>query len=210
MNVKTLLLELAFILTFFTLASGCGLSRPYPAIRSFTLEADLGIDLSERQLSNKPPLLHVLPVGAAAACETRKLVYKIGPNELSEDFYNEFTGLPARMIADETARILEAQGLFLTERTDTLKNPDYILEIFLNAFHGSFVSNQYLAIMEVKFTLYNVKRSPTVIFTKTYKVEEPLPDSGDRPSQLASGLGRALGRIIYSLSEDVKALGSVR
>ncbi|MDR2455931.1 MAG: hypothetical protein LBE49_04980, partial [Deltaproteobacteria bacterium] len=80
---------------------GCGLSQPYPAIRSFTLEAKADPPSRKR---GRSPVLQVTAVGAAAACETRKLVYKIGPNELSEDFYNELTGQPARMAADATAR----------------------------------------------------------------------------------------------------------
>jgi ABC-type uncharacterized transport system auxiliary subunit len=187
------------------LASGCGLSRPYPSIRSFTLEAQS--DLKDQVApSRKRLLVQVIPNGAAAACETRKLVYKIGPNELSEDFYNEFTGLPARMAADETARFLEAQGVFRTERTETLRGSDLILELFLGAFHGDYTTSPPQAVMEIKYTLTDIRRSPVVLASKTYRAAAELPPAGlgDRPSDLAAGLARALGTILAELSVDLR------
>lgn len=199
-----LLLAILAALALSALAIGCGLSRPYPAIRSFTLEA--AGEPPAKNLPSRAPVLQVTAVGAAAACETRKLVYKIGPNELTEDFYNELTGQPARMIADATARYLEAAGSFRAERTPTIEGPDYALELFVAAFHGDYVASPPKAVLEIRYTLTDMRRQ-RVLSSQTYQASETL-ESGpgaDRPSEQAAGLGRALGSILAKLDADLSA-----
>jgi ABC-type uncharacterized transport system auxiliary subunit len=219
---------LASVLAILSLAvalSGCGLSRPYPQIRSFALEAltDLadrnaaalneparhgaarsaGVARTERRLA-----LQVLPGGAAAAYETRKLVYRIGPSELAEDFYNEFAGQPARMIADETARWLERTNpQFEAARTVGPRGADLALEVFVSAFHADFSVRPPQAEAEIRFSLSDLRGRPKTLWAQTYRGRRPLPEeSADRPADQVRGLGLTLGDVLTALDADLRAV----
>ncbi|MDR1486974.1 MAG: ABC-type transport auxiliary lipoprotein family protein [Deltaproteobacteria bacterium] len=201
---------IAASLSFFI--CGCGLSQPYPVIRSFTLELQ-GQQLQAQQmqgqskretLSLKKPFVQVTASGSVASYETRKLIHKVGPNELSEDFYNEFTGMPARMVADETARFLDSGPLAHADRTVSLKGPDYVLELFLQTFHGDYTLPTPQATVEVRFTFTDAKRGEAVLLAKTYRGACPIAAQGDAPSELVSALGSALTEILTELQIDLK------
>jgi hypothetical protein len=124
-----------------------------------------------------------------------------------EDFYSQLTGLPARVTADETARWLEAYGGNIkTQRTSSLKNPDYALDLFLTSFHGDLSQSPSMAIMEMKMTLTKVA-GPVVVIAKTYRAQRPFNFTSPelRPELLAQNLSLALGDILSQFLEDFKA-----
>ncbi|MDL2227249.1 ABC-type transport auxiliary lipoprotein family protein, partial [Deltaproteobacteria bacterium OttesenSCG-928-M10] len=81
------------------------LAKPHPQKNTFTLTAaaPAGPELSP---ANRRTLL-VGTVSVAAGFDNRALVYRIGPNQIEEDFYNEFAAPPARLLADQVSQFLD-------------------------------------------------------------------------------------------------------
>jgi ABC-type uncharacterized transport system auxiliary subunit len=200
--------------------AGCGISRPYPVIRSFTIEVNAP-QAVQTAASSKRLLMQVVPTGSVSSCETRKLIRKVGPNELAEDFYNEFTGLPARMVADETARFLDSSSIVQAERAVSLKGTDLVLELYLQAFYGDYTSEPPQAVIEVRYTLTDVRRGERILLSKSYRGQSPIALKGDKAyqadqkndsaAQLVSSLGAALENILTELQSNLqKALNAGR
>jgi ABC-type uncharacterized transport system auxiliary subunit len=188
------------------LLPACGLSRPYPSIRVFSLETD-GTPAPAPPKARSARLIQVVSGGAAVQFETRKLVHKIGPNEYTEDFYNELVGLPSRLVADATARWLDSASAAhnFASLLGAGRIPDYTLEIYLTAFDGNFHLSPPRAEAEARITLTEQRRGRTV-FSKTYRGESLLdPNAPDRPAHLAEGLGLALEPIFRDLLADIES-----
>ena len=101
------LLYPALILCLLAFA-GCGLSeRPYPLVRTYTLELPEGPEGDSDRSKRPQAVLIVAASPPPAAYDGKKLVYKLKPHELSPDFYNEFYTPPARAAADSLARYLD-------------------------------------------------------------------------------------------------------
>jgi ABC-type uncharacterized transport system auxiliary subunit len=203
------------------LLASCGLSRPSPTVRSFTLTAagpgapdgtpPIGSDRTGLTVrsgrsgrAGRIPVVEVAVAGAAPQCETRKMVYRVGPDELSEDYYNEFAGLPARMIAERTADRLEAAGRWRPVRSSAFEEADLLLEIRLEAFHGDLTSEPPAAVLEVRLSLSDLRRRRP-LFSRSYRSVRPLAPDPDRPAALAAGLGLALGDVLARLESDLEA-----
>jgi ABC-type uncharacterized transport system auxiliary subunit len=199
--MRFLLPALVLFMLFFT--SACGLSRPYPTIRSFALDiTDNNIIATKIK---HPFLVQVTSSGAAPQYETRKMVYKIGQNEFSEDFYNELVGLPSRLVADQLAAYLDKNSTkFRTSQGVYSQNPDLGLDIYLISFHGDYTKNPPQAVVEVKVTLTDQRRSRArTIMSKSYINQNIIPDNNDRSAQLAFGLGQALTPILEAIMNDL-------
>jgi cholesterol transport system auxiliary component len=204
--------QLAVLLTFAILAlASCGFSRPYPLIRAFTLEADIDPSLSSAYPLKKQPLVQVVANGSVASYETRKLIRRVGPNELTEDFYHEFTGLPARILADETARFLDFGPIVQAERVVSIKDPDLVLELFLLSFYGDFTTPAPAAVIEVRYTLTDTKRGDKVLLAKSYRGQSPInTQASDPSSELVSSLEQALSQILSALQNDLEKVLNAR
>jgi ABC-type uncharacterized transport system auxiliary subunit len=203
---------LAFLLISSFFLTGCGLSRPYPTIRTFDLE-----DLSALPIPSKvrrPLMIQITSSGAAPQYETRKLVYKIGPNEFSEDFYNELVGLPSRLIAAKLSGYLEASSnRFRATQGVMAQSPDLTLDLYLTAFYGDFSLNPHKATVELKATLTDQRSSrPRTLMSNSYAQTRPLnSNSTDRAATLAEALSQALKPILADIADDLnKAISGPR
>jgi ABC-type uncharacterized transport system auxiliary subunit len=203
---------LAVILILGALLTGCGLSRPYPTIRTFDLE-----DLSALPTPSKvrrPLMIQITSSGAAPQYETRKLVYKIGPNEFSEDFYNEMVGMPARLIAAKLSGYLDASSSrFRATQGVMAQSPDLTLDVYLSAFYGDFTVNPHKAIVELKATLTDQRSSrPRTLMSNSYSQTQLLnSNSTDRAATLTDALSQALNPILADIAADLnKAIGGGR
>ncbi|MDR2368819.1 MAG: PqiC family protein [Deltaproteobacteria bacterium] len=196
------------------LFAGCGLSRPYPSIRSFDLEATgqspaKGNPAKGQRRPAKvrrPIMIQVTSSGAAPQYETRKLVLKIGPNEFSEDFYNELVGMPSRLVAAQLASYLDLNSdRYRATQGVTAQSPDYTLDVYLIAFHGDYYQNPPRATVELKATLTDQRSSrPRTVMSNTYSGYEDLPpEAADRPKALATGLAQALNPVLAEIAADL-------
>ncbi|MDR3134495.1 MAG: ABC-type transport auxiliary lipoprotein family protein [Deltaproteobacteria bacterium] len=183
---------------------GCGFSRPYPAIRSFALKPP-DTNLNPAKARN-PLLVQVTSGGAAPQYETRKLVYKIGQNEFTEDFYNELVGMPSRLAADLLASYLENYASrFRATLGVSSQSPDISLDIYLLALHGDYSLSPPRATAELKVTVsYQRGSRARTILSKTYIGHQELPaNAPDRPSALVTGLGQALATVMAEIASDM-------
>jgi hypothetical protein len=193
------------------LLTACGLSRPFPSIRTFTLTPPEDAQPAETarsaaRSSRRPILIQVTSSGASAQYETKKLVHKVGPNEFSEDFYNELVGLPARLaieaasngLNDSPANLAVTKGL-------GLETPNYVLDIYLTAFHGDYTSSPPKAVFEARFSLTEQRRvrSPSVQ-SWILSGSAIVTDRGDPPADLAAALGQALVQATNELVSRVE------
>jgi ABC-type uncharacterized transport system auxiliary subunit len=188
--------------------AGCGLSRPYPTIRTFALEVSKTEVMASK--IKRPLMIQVTSSGAAPQYETRKLVYKFKHNEFNEDFYNELVGLPSRLVADQLSFFLDANSdRFRTTQGVSSQSPDISLDVYLAAFHGDFSQQQPLSVVDVKMTLTDQRGSkPKTIWSKIYSSRLPLANTDDRPRQLTDSLGQALAQIFDKVKADLdSALG---
>ncbi|MDR1309935.1 MAG: PqiC family protein [Deltaproteobacteria bacterium] len=189
------------------LLSACGLSRPYPAIRSFSLEPPAPDSAPAAAKNRRPLLVQVSPGGAAPQYETAKLIYRIGPNEFRGDFYNELVGLPARLVADRLAAFLDRRSpLVQASQGIGARAPDLSLDVFLLAFHGDYTQSPPLAVVEAKISLTDLRRGRSKgLFSKTYSGQAVLPaDPPDRPADQARGLAEALAPILSEALADLE------
>jgi ABC-type uncharacterized transport system auxiliary subunit len=200
---RTLFAFLAVALVGLLLA-GCGLSRPYPRIRSFDLEGQAPDKILAKV--RRPLLIQVTSSGASPQYETRKLIHKIGPNEFSEDFYSELVGLPSRLVVSRLAGYLDANSeRFRATQGVTAQSPDLTLDVYLTAFHGDYSLSPPRAEVELKATLTDQRGGrPKTLMSNTYaNYAEIPPDAPDRPKALAQALATALNPILADVAADL-------
>jgi ABC-type uncharacterized transport system auxiliary subunit len=204
-----LALILGLVIIFITAA--CGLSRPYPVIRSFALEIP-SANLNKVGKVKRPLLIQVTSGGASPQYETRKLVYKIGTNEFSDDFYSELVGLPSRLVADQLAAFLDnnSDRFRSTLGLNSSQSPELVLDVYLSAFHGDYTVNPPQAVVEVKVTLTDQRSSrPRNLWSKTYSGQQAVAETAvaekavDRPTGLTTSLGLALAPIFEEIKTDL-------
>ncbi|MDR1296597.1 MAG: hypothetical protein LBO05_04335 [Deltaproteobacteria bacterium] len=187
------------------LLPACGLSRPYPFVRSFSLDPGGGPVMTDK--AARPLLVQVASSGAASQYETKKLVHKIGPNEFREDFYSELVGLPSRLVAEAAAGWLDAGSRRLRAAAGLgAQPPDLLLDLYVVVFQGNYGLPSPAAEIEVRLTLTDQRRRrPPVLLAGTYKASSPLdPAAPDQPAELAAALGRALGKILTDAQTDIE------
>jgi ABC-type uncharacterized transport system auxiliary subunit len=213
---KTISLTLQLTLITLLLAgllTSCGFSRPYPAIRSFNLEDPIlagdPVQTTARPAKVRRPLLiQVTSGGASPQYETRKLVHKIGPNEFTEDFYNELVGLPSRLIVDQLASFLDEHCQhFRATQGVTSQSPDLTLDIYLTAFHGDYSQKPPRATVELKVNLTDQRGSRArTLMSKSYSGSRDLPgDQSDGPRALTVALSQAISPIMADIAADIEA-----
>ncbi|MDR2199349.1 MAG: PqiC family protein [Deltaproteobacteria bacterium] len=205
----------AAILPPLFLLCSCGLSeRPYPLVRSYTL--DLPADGYQSGSFEKKPkaVLLVTSSPPPAAYDGKKLVYKLKAHELSPDFYNEFYAPPARAVADGLALYLDQNSPALQiARYQGASGPDYSLEVGITDFYGDYSVDPPLLRLSVTVTLNDLKPAvPRVLFSSRY-VRSPelkaLPDE-DRPENLVRQMSETLSAVYPEILKDLEKTLNVR
>jgi ABC-type uncharacterized transport system auxiliary subunit len=204
----------AILLALIPILSSCGLSsRPYPLVRTFSLEIPSVGDSPE--ISLKKPLATVLVTSSPppAAYESKKVVYKLSATEFSQDYYSEFQTPPARAIADGFSKYLDfSNERYNFVRTQGVKPPEYVLEIRLTDFYGDLSQGPLTADIALSITLNDLRpANPKLLFVRNYvkriPVREDLSES-DRVTGLIGAFVQGLGEIATELDgELLKYLG---
>ena len=188
------------VMIFFIPLCAC-LAKPHPQKNTFllTAEAPAGPEFP----SAKRRTLLVGTVSAAAGFDNRALVYRIGPDQIQEDFYNEFAAPPARLLADQTAQFLDRASRHLrVVKTPGLVIADYGLETYLEEISGDFTTNPPQARLSIRFALSDLRgASARVLIERTYQCQKPLP--GQQPEALVTALGECLAEILAELNRDM-------
>jgi hypothetical protein len=203
-------LLLALLATVSLLAS-CGLSRPYPLVRTFSLE--LPPDGGETYSSSvKKPFATVLVTASPppAAYESKKLVYKLSATEFYQDFYDEFQTPPARALADGFAKYLDYSSANYTfVRSQGVRPPEYALEIRLTDFYGDLSSEPLSANIALSATLNDLRpNDPKLIFVRNYVKKIPIKgrvSEDDRATFIVAAFIGGLTEIIKDLDADLRS-----
>jgi cholesterol transport system auxiliary component len=201
------------------LLGGCGLSsRPYPLVRTFTLDVPLGEDAAI-ELGNKKPKATVMLITSPppAAYEGKKMVFKTATRELNADFYNEYYSPPTRAIADSFAKYLDYSNKdYHFVRSQGVNTPEFVLELALLDFYGD--SSQGPESLEAKIaltlTLNDLRgRNPKLLFIRNYSKSVSATRTGEqtKAEALADAMVRGLTDIVNSLESDLySSLSSTR
>lgn len=182
------------------LLTGC-LTQARPQKNSFALDArppERQIDAAGRRT------LLVGTVSVAPGLDNRALVYRVGPSQFETDFYNEFMAPPARLLADQISRYLDAANRRLrVVKSAGLVLADFGLETHLETMHGDFTVEPPQAVVSLRFTLNDLRRTPTgVLLDKTYRREVPM--AAKTPAAMVAALNEGLRDILSEFNGDVE------
>jgi hypothetical protein len=188
------------------LFSACGLSKPYPDIRVYDLQMPKG---GQNESLKKRHVLLISQMSPDSAFEGRKLVYKLGPNRLAEDFYNELPAVPSRLLAEAAARYLNERSLFLkVEKSPGLEGPDFALEGQIAELYGDYSQDPPRAVLSLRFTLLDARRTkPKALFSQSFSRSLEFAAGAkaeDKPSLLAAAYGRALREILDEILPELE------
>ena len=193
------------------LLQGCGLSeRPYPLVRTYTLELPEGDGAAAPSVSKKPrAVLIVTASPPPAAYDGKKLVYKLRPHELSPDFYNEFYTPPGRALADSLAKYLDLNSPTLQiVRFQGASPPGYSLEVGVSDFYGDYSVTPPVLRLAITVTLNDLRGSvPRVLSTSRYqRTPELTARRGEnRPEALVRQMTETLTELFPEILRDVEA-----
>jgi ABC-type uncharacterized transport system auxiliary subunit len=194
---------LALLAALALAAAGCGLEKPYPAINTF----DVSPAKPAPPVSKvRPFVVRVSQLGAAAAYETRKLIYKSRQGQMLEDYYNELVAPPGRLLADSLATYLDLTSPHAQfVRSQGQRSADFVLEGYLAEFLGDFSKDPPEARIALAATLNDVRRERAkIVLARTYVAREAFSPARGRPAQdLSLALAKAYRQVILSLEEDL-------
>jgi ABC-type uncharacterized transport system auxiliary subunit len=201
---------IAAFLSFVLIASCSLTSRPYPMVRTFSLELPLP-DGQSANIGTKKPTFTFLVTATPppAAYETKKLIYKLSATEFTQDFYSEFYTPPTRAIADSIARYLDftSQNYYFV-RSQGVKLPDFALEIQLMDFHGDLSQGDLKAQITLSITLNDLRPSnPRLIFTRNYvkSIKADVTSEENRNEALVQAFIVGLNEIVTELYVDIRS-----
>ncbi|MDR1044734.1 MAG: PqiC family protein [Candidatus Adiutrix sp.] len=199
--IRVTISSVALILGLLLLTSGC-LSQPHPRKNIFSL--GLSAEDSPARSTPKSRTLLAATVTAAAGFDNRGLVFRVGPDQLETDFYNEFAAPPARLLADQAAQYLDAHN----SRLRVVKSPglvlaDYGLETYLESLYGDFTVEPPEAVLNIRFTVSDLRpASPRPVLDQTYRQKRPL--AAKTPAALVTALQQALGDLLAEFNRDLE------
>ncbi|MDR2405087.1 MAG: PqiC family protein [Deltaproteobacteria bacterium] len=194
--------------------SGCGLSeRPYPLVRTYTLELSQGADGTTLR-KNPRAVIMVTSSPPPAAYDGKKLVYKLKAHELAPDFYNEFYSPPGRAIADSLATYLDLNSPSIQiVRFQGASAPDYSLEVGIADFYGDYSVSPAVLRLSLTITLNDLRRvTPKVLFTNRYNKTPVLtPRQGeDRAENLVRQMTETLAELFPQILSDLEGSLNLR
>lgn len=146
----------AALLTLLVLLPACSsLERPAPERRFVSIDA-------ERPRSGPPgsapaPFpgnLRVADFRMSPRFSGRELVYRLGANEWSQDYYTHFVQDPGRDLAEQTRRWLKESNLFhnVLEPSSRAEAP-WAIDAYVAELYGDFLSSPPRAVITIEFHL---------------------------------------------------------
>lgn len=188
-------------------AAGCGglLERRYPEKRQYVLEAARPEGPPARRVGTS---LVVRPFRASPRLDGVKFVYRTGDEQYESDFYHVFWTAPEALIGDQTARWLEASGLFESVwDVRSVVPPALMLEGGVIDLYADYRNaGPPVAVIDLSFALVDVQQpTPTVAFHDHYRVE--VPASADTADALVVAWDAALRDVLARFEADLAARG---
>ncbi len=206
MTSRLTLVALAGVLMLSMLGCSSGgggglLEQPDPVKRYYVLAA-------QRQggscgTSDKG-VLSVRRTNVAPSYASRELVYRVGPEAYTKDYYNLLLVQPNDQLTETLTSWLTASGLFrhVTPAQSALR-PDYILESSILKLYGDFsAQGSAKAVLEAQFFLLKDDMAQyNVLFCHDYSEEVTF---GDRsPEGLIKAMNQGLSAIFQRLEADM-------
>ncbi len=192
-------LKLTFLFLGALLLAAACLAQPHPVKSVFVLSVPPPEADPKPQTEKKTLLIGAF--SAAAPFDNRVLVYRLGPERIETDFYNEFAAAPARLIADASAAYIDAaSSRFRAVNTPGLLVADYALEAYVENICGNFGSTPPTAELSIRYSLYNMRPAQTkLVLEKRFSCQRLL--SEESPRAVVSGLSECLKEILFELNE---------
>ena len=183
--------------------AACSMSRPAPVKRMFLLE----VTAPATAASTRPVSVRVGAIGVAASFRGRTFTYRRSDVGFESDFYNEFFITPAPMIAEETAKALEAAKLFrrVIAPGAPPEDSDFVLDGFVSELYGDLrEAGKPTAVLTATFYLSaaNTLKS-NVVWSREYRQRIVAADSS--PEALARAWNTALTTVLGELARDLGA-----
>ncbi|MDR1081027.1 MAG: ABC-type transport auxiliary lipoprotein family protein [Deltaproteobacteria bacterium] len=192
--------------------AGCGLSaRPYPLVRTFTLDPSVPQAVEGGGVKRPTASLIVTASPPPGAYEGRKLVYMLKSRELSADFYNELSAPPARALADGISKRLElSEPGILVVRTQGAREPDWALEISLLDIFGDLSrEGAFAAQIALTATLSDMRRpNPRPAYARDFVMSIPIAQEPDesRAEALVKAYSDGISRIAEELRPEIRRI----
>jgi hypothetical protein len=192
--------------------AGCGLSaRPYPLVRTFTLDPVTAQGTSAGGVKRPSASLIVTAAPPPGAYEGKKLVYMLRSRELTADFYSELSSPPARALADGIAKRLElSEPSILVVRTQGSREPDWALEISLMDIYGDLSrEGSFTAQLALTATLSDLRRaSARPAYARDFVMTMPVSqDPGEsRAEALVEAYSEGVSRIAEELRPEIRRI----
>lgn len=189
------------------LASGCGslLSQSYPQKKQYVLEASRAEGPSAPRVGKS---LVVRPFRASPRLDGVKFVYRVADEQYQSDFYHVFWTAPEAMVGDQTARWLEASGLFESVwDVRSVVPPALLLEGAIVDLYADYrASGPPVAVLSLSFALLDVQQvPPAVVFHDRYHAEVPAAD--DSTDALVAAWNAALRELLARFEADLGTRG---
>jgi hypothetical protein len=194
-------MRLPVLLALGAALAGCvDLSSPHPDRRFYALETSRG----GAPRPSPAGLLRLRRFQAARGAEGTEFAIRSGDAAWEADFYHGFFTPPASQAAEQTARWLQASGLF---RHVTLggsaAEETHLLEGNLAALHADRRDPaKPSAVIELQFALLaDAPAAPELVFQKSYRRSTATSDLS--PEALVAGWNAGLSGILREFEEDL-------
>ena len=191
----------AFAALALAVVAGCSLSRPSPVKSTFLLDPRM----PPAAASTRPDTLRIGTINVAAPYRDRSFVYRTGELQYESDFYSEFFIAPASMIAQSTAKALDAAKLFarVVPSGSAPEEGDYVLEAFVSDLYADARAKPAQAVVGISFYLTRTTFPASVVWSRAYV--ERTPVAGTSADALAVAWNDSLSRVLASLAADLAA-----
>lgn len=198
----------------FLLTPGCfslDLAQDPPSKQQYLLSAvpdpagDGAAAAVEAAATGLPPL-QVSKAFVAAPFHERSLVYRIGENQYTTDYYQEFLVSPAQMITRLTVDWLRATGSWPGAEHGGTTTEGYVLDLTVLELYGDYRkadSQQAVLRLRAKLSALDPEDdSQRTLLEKDYDARVDIEDR--QGSSLVAGMNRALVEVLDKLAKALR------
>ncbi|MGH8802679.1 MAG: ABC-type transport auxiliary lipoprotein family protein [Casimicrobiaceae bacterium] len=181
--------------------AGCSaLWHPAPVRETYLLQPPL----PAAETAARPGSLRVGVIRVAAPYRGRDFVFRTDALRFASNYYFKFLVDPAAMIADGTARALEAAHPFAQVTGPGLGvDAEWRLDGFVSALYAD-VRDRSRPVAEIDITYYLTPgdgSAQTPVWTREYRQRTPMRDA--TPQAYAAALNEGFGAILGELARDL-------
>ncbi len=152
------------------------------------------------------PLLQVNKAFVAAPYHEKSLVYRIGDNEYTTDYYQEFLVSPSQMITELTVDWLRTSGAWPRVHHAGAATAGRVLDLTVLALYGDYRqadSQQVVVHLRTAFSSVDTDDNIRSLLEKDYVARVNIKDRQART--LVAGMNRALEQVLGKLAADLRS-----